>query len=112
MGYGFYDLGLALAEMKPSKFTYNIDDTARTKVYTMDIPGVDADKVTITKNWINRIERLTLDVVVDKGNDEFDEESIVIDTDTYNKYSYVIENGRITITLHEIINPEPEFELV
>lgn len=110
--FDFVSLYPSMFSCSERKFIRTIDDTSRTKVYTMDIPGIDADKVTITKNWVNRTKSLTLNVLIDKGDDEFYEESIYINTNLYNKYSYEVKNGRITITLYEIINPEPEFELI
>ena len=88
----------------------NVDDC--TEVYTIDIPGVSADKVIISKRWDNRYKKLYLDVVIDEGNDEFRKEVISIDYDIFNRYSTVIENGRITITLYEFINVEPIFDLI
>lgn len=85
---------------------------ACTEVYTINIPGVSSDKVTVSKWWDNRYRELYLKVAIDIGNDEFRTVVIPVYHQTFDRYSYVVENGRITITLYEIINEEPKFDLV
>lgn len=95
-----------------STFETDIDEVNRTKIYTKNIPGVSADSVSVVKRWVNRTKTIYLDVTIDKGEDELFTEAIVVDTDVYNLWSYFVENGVLKITLYEIENEEPKFDLV
>lgn len=92
--------------------SFDTKEVDNTKVYTMDIPGVSASKVKVNKKWINKSKTLKLTVNIDRGEDKPEYHEINIDTDVYEKYSYKVADGVLTITLYEIINEEPKFELI
>lgn len=96
----------------PKNYTQKTNEAECTEVYTIDAPGVSGDKVSVAKRWDNRYKDLSLDIVIDEGNNECRKIVIPVAYKIFDKYSYVVENGRITITLYEIINEEPKFDLV
>lgn len=92
-------------------FMEKCDDDARTKTYTLDVPGFKEKHIQINKKWINREKRLELGVDIKKG-DVCKHYTIEVDTDVYDKYEWKCEAGVLTITFHEIINEEPKFDLI
>lgn len=106
MNFNYEPLNLCF-NMSPFK-TKEVDNTC---VYTMEIPGISADKVNVKTKWINKTKTLKIVVNINKG-EEPEYHEITIDTDVYEKYSYKVADGVLTITLYEIINEEPKFELI
>jgi HSP20 family molecular chaperone IbpA len=95
------------------KFDEAWDDENCTKRYIAKIPGKSESDVTITKKWVNREKALSLVVSVrDDEKNRTDCRNILIDTNVYDRYSYEVKHGVLTITLYEIINEQPKFELV
>ncbi len=93
------------------RFDIELSDANRTKTYTKKIPGVSAENVSVSKRWVNRTKSLYIDVVIHRG-DEVETCGFQVDTYIYNKYEYSVKDGVLTITLHEIVNEEPQFDLV
>ena len=87
-------------------------NTTYKRVYTKEIPGVSFVDVTINKHWVNRDKKMYLDVSIRFSDDDIFNERIYVDTDIYDKYSYKVKDGLLTITLYEIINEEPKFEQI
>lgn len=40
------------------------------------------------------------------------DETIIIDTDIYNRYDWSVKNGILYVTLYEKINPRPDFKRI
>lgn len=72
-------------------------------------------KIKCEEEFVNRTESMYL-IFSGKGkilNRELTfEETIYIDTDTYNKYDWNIKNGILYVTLYEKINKRPDFKRV
>ena len=90
----------------------NTDPDECKKVLIADIPGISADKVNVCTKWHNRLKELYFVITIDVGNDHFRKENYYVDTTIYDKYSWEVTDGRLTITLYEIINEQPKFELI
>jgi hypothetical protein len=116
MGYGYPNLlvdelfAVPLSSLDEG-FKTEIRDADRIKVYTKNIPGVSAENVSVSKRWVNRIEALYLDVIIHRG-DNVETCGFRVNTKIYNKYEYSVKDGVLTITLHEIVNEEPTFDLI
>jgi hypothetical protein len=93
------------------EFDITISDLKRTKTYTKEIPGVSCDNVSISKRWVNRTKSLYIDVMIHRG-DDVETCGFQVNTNIYNKFEYSVKDGVLTITLHEIVNEEPTFDLI
>jgi hypothetical protein len=86
------------------------------KYLQYELIGLNASHITIKKNFVNKTKTLYV-TVEGKYKDEvtgFENEiNIKLDVDykTYNKVTWKIEDGILTIVLHEIKNDEPVVEL-
>ena len=82
------------------------------KTYAYDVAGM---KIKCEEEFVNRTESMCL-IFSGKGkvlNEEFTfEETIYVDTDTYDRYDWNIKNGILYVTLYEKINPRPDFKRV
>lgn len=92
-------------------FEIETREADRITVYTKEIPGVSAENVSVSKRWVNRTKSLYLDVIIHRGEDVVTC-GFKVNTDIYNKYAYSVKDGVLTITLHEIVNEEPTFDLI
>lgn len=82
------------------------------KTYAYDVAGM---KIKCEEEFVNRTESMCL-IFSGKGkvlNEEFTfEETIYVDTDTYDRYDWNIKNGILYVTLYEKINPRPDFKRI
>ena len=82
------------------------------KTYAYDVAGM---KLKCEEEFVNRTESMCL-IFSGKGkvlNEEFTfEETIYVDTDTYDRYDWNIKNGILYVTLYEKINPRPDFKRI
>ena len=91
--------------------TVFVDPSECKELWVLDIPGISAENVTVEKMWKNRTKELNLFVTITCGGIKHTKVKLV-DTSVFDKYSYEVKDGRLTITLYEIINEEPKFELI
>ncbi len=86
------------------------------KYLQYELIGLNASHIKVNKQFVNKTKTLYV-TVEGKYKDEvtgFENEiNIKLDVDykVYNKVTYKIEDGILTIVLHEIINDEPYFDL-
>lgn len=82
------------------------------KTYAYDVAGM---KIKCEENFVNRTESMYL-IFSGKGKvldkEITFEETIYVDTDTYDRYDWNIKNGILYVTLYEKINPRPDFKRV
>jgi hypothetical protein len=87
------------------------------KIYQYFAVGFNESNIRVYKDFINKSKVLKVSVKGDINNDftEFKNKldiSIDVDYNIYNKVTWTIQDGLLYITLHEIINEEPNVELV
>lgn len=86
------------------------------KYIQYELIGLNASHIKVNKQFVNKTKTLYV-TVEGRYKDEvtgFENEiNIKLDVDykVYNKVTYKIEDGILTIVLHEIINDEPYFDL-
>ena len=72
-------------------------------------------KIKCEENFVNRTESMYL-IFSGKGKvldkEITFEETIYVDTDTYDRYDWNIKNGILYVTLYKKINPRPDFKRV
>lgn len=82
------------------------------KTYAYDVAGM---KIKCEENFVNRTESMYL-IFSGKGKvldkEITFEETIYVDTDTYDRYDWNIKNGILYVTLYKKINPRPDFKRV
>ena len=82
------------------------------KTYAYDVAGM---KIKYEEEFVNRTESMYL-IFSGKGKvldkEITFEETIYVDTDTYDRYDWNIKNGILYVTLYEKINPRPDFKRV
>lgn len=85
-------------------------DNSRT--YAYNVAGM---KIKCEENFVNKIESMYL-IFSGKGKvldkEITFEETIYVDTDTYDRYDWNIKNGILYVTLYEKINPRPDFKRI
>jgi len=86
------------------------------KYLQYELIGLNSKHIKVEKNFINKTRELFV-IVTGKFKDEVTEWenniniNLRIDYRIYDKITYNIQDGILTIILHEIINEEPEVEL-
>lgn len=82
------------------------------KIYAYDVAGM---KIKCEEEFVNRTESMYL-IFSGKGKvldkEITFEETIYVDTDTYDRYDWNIKNGILYVTLYEKINPRPNFKRI
>lgn len=112
MDFSKYYLSMPNMGAIMGRFKSTDDNYECKRTYTMDIPGISVDKVTVITEWNNRNKTLYLIATIDEGNEKPYEEKLYINTEIYDKYSWEVKDGQLIITLYEIINEQPKFELI
>ena len=92
------------------KFEYEFDDENRCLKLRRNIPGVPYDKVKLEKLWLNRTQQLFIALTVEE-NGTTKRTLIPVDTDNYERCSYDVTDGVLTITVYEVPHEEPLFFL-
>lgn len=86
------------------------------KYLQYELIGLNASHITVKKNFVNKTKTLFV-TVEGKYKDEvtgFENEiNIILNVDykIYSKVTYAIQDGILTIILHEIISPEPNIDV-
>lgn len=86
------------------------------KIMQYELIGLNKNHIIVKKNFVNKTKTLFV-IVEGKYKDELTgwENNINIKLEVdhfiYNKVTWAIQDGILTIVLHEIINKEPEVEI-
>lgn len=95
----------------------NTKEDGNKKYLVYDVKGFGYNNLIVEKIFINKTKQTQLKVygAFEDGASGYKNEidfSIDINTEIYDKYSFDITNGLLTVILYEIENEESKFELV
>jgi hypothetical protein len=111
------NLSYSWGNINSNQFPMTTTEKNNSKIYQYNAIGLNKNSITVNKKFINKTKTLTVEV---KG--EFKDEvtefknnfqvNLSVDYSIYNKVSWKLKDGILTITLFEILNDEPEFSVI
>ncbi len=85
------------------------------KVYLYEAYGIPKDCITYKTEFVNKTKQTYLNITGEYDNSVLGFKKklnvhLLIDTKIYDSYEVYVEDGLVTVVLHEIINEEPELK--